>query len=169
MKGIEVPNPWHSSACDCTCVLIRNRSLARDSLILAMHILFCFCLCKVCSRVSDAPKGLCNVPLAFRTNRKRSSFATKHFQRKSLKIFDLHPPLRRLVSFVARIIMWKVRCWVTDTQTKYCNPCCACAPRVKYIAFSGQELDAYSFQSINCCCGPVYQTIVLGTNISNWM
>ena len=36
-----------------------------------------------------------------RTNRKRSSFATKHFQRKSLKIFDLHPPLRRLVSFVA--------------------------------------------------------------------
>ena len=38
------------------------------------------------------------------TNRKRSSFATKHFQRKSLKIFDLHPPLRRLVSFVARII-----------------------------------------------------------------
>ena len=40
-----------------------------------------------------------------RTNRKRSSFATKHFQRKSLKVFDLHPPLRRLVLFVARIIM----------------------------------------------------------------
>ena len=39
-----------------------------------------------------------------RTNRKRSSFATKHFQRKLLKIFDLHPPQRRLVSFVARII-----------------------------------------------------------------
>ena len=38
-----------------------------------------------------------------RTNRKRSSFATKHFQRKSLKIFDLHPPPRRLVPFVARI------------------------------------------------------------------
>ena len=51
-----------------------------------------------------------------RTNRKRSSFATKHFQRKSLKIFDLHPPLRRLVSFVAWIITWKVRCWVTDTH-----------------------------------------------------
>ena len=65
-----------------------------------------------------------------RTNRKRPSFATKHFQRKSLKIFDLHPPLRRLVSFVARIITCKVRCWVTDTQTKYCNPRCACAPRV---------------------------------------
>ena len=44
------------------------------------------------------------------TNRKRSSFATKHFQRKSLKIFDLHPPLGRLLSFVARIITFKVRC-----------------------------------------------------------
>ena len=40
---------------------------------------------------------------ACRTNRKRSSFATKHFQGKSLKSFDLHPPPRRLVSFVARI------------------------------------------------------------------
>jgi len=52
-----------------------------------------------------------------RTNRNRSSFATKYFQRKSLKVFDLHPPLRRIVSFVARIITWKVKCWVTDTQT----------------------------------------------------
>ena len=51
-----------------------------------------------------------------RINRKRSSFATKHFQWKSLKILDLHLSLR-LVSFVARIITWKVRCWVTDTQT----------------------------------------------------
>ena len=51
-----------------------------------------------------------------RTNRKCSSFATKHFQRKSFKIFDLHPPLRRLVSFVTRIFIWKVRCWVTDTH-----------------------------------------------------
>ena len=55
-----------------------------------------------------------------RTNRKRSSFATKHFQRKSLKHFDLHPPLKGLVSFVARIITCKGRCWVklqTQTQT----------------------------------------------------
>ena len=75
-----------------------------------------------------------------RTNRKCSNFATKHFQGKSLKIFDLHPPLRRLVLFVTQIITWKVRCWVTDThtdthahtdtQTKYCNPRCACVPRV---------------------------------------
>ena len=51
-----------------------------------------------------------------RTNRKRSSFTTKHFQRKSLKIFDLHP-LLRLLLFVVRIITCKVRCWVTDTDT----------------------------------------------------
>ena len=38
-----------------------------------------------------------------RTNRKRSSFATKHFQKKSPKIFDLHPPLGKLLSFVVRI------------------------------------------------------------------
>ena len=69
-------------------------------------------------------------PLAVcRTNRKRSSFATKHFQRKSLKIFHLHPPPRRLVSFVAQINR-KVRCWVTDTRTKYCNPRCASTQRV---------------------------------------
>ena len=64
------------------------------------------------------------------TNRKRSSFATNHFQRKSLKIFDLHPPLRRLVSLVAQINIQKVRCWVTDTQTKYCNLHCASTLRV---------------------------------------
>ena len=52
-----------------------------------------------------------------RTNRKRSSFATKHFQRKLLKIFDLYPPLGRLLSFVARIITCKVRCWVSQTIT----------------------------------------------------
>ena len=54
MKGTEVPNPRRSSACDWTCVLTRNRSLSRDSLILAIRILFCFCLCKVRSRVPDA-------------------------------------------------------------------------------------------------------------------
>jgi len=63
-----------------------------------------------------------------------------NIRENSLKFkFDLHPPLR-LVSFVVGIIAWKVRCWVTDThthtdthtdtQTKYCNPPCACAPRV---------------------------------------
>ena len=69
----------------------------------------------ICIRV------FCGVKMAdlsySRTNKKCSSFATKHFQRKSCKDFDLHLPLRRLVSFVARIVTRKVRCWVTDTHT----------------------------------------------------
>ena len=36
MEGTEVPNPWRSSACDCTCVL--EKRLSRDSLMLAMRI-----------------------------------------------------------------------------------------------------------------------------------
>jgi len=31
MKGTEVSNPQRSSPCDCTCVLIRNQTLSRDS------------------------------------------------------------------------------------------------------------------------------------------
>ena len=66
MKGTEVPNPRRSSACDCTCVLTRNRSLSRDSLMLAMCILFCSCPCKVRSQVSDTlSQSLCNLSLAF--------------------------------------------------------------------------------------------------------
>ena len=61
-----MPNPRRSIACDCTCVLIRNRTPSRDSLMLAMRILFCSCLCKVHSRVSDAlSQSLCNLSLAF--------------------------------------------------------------------------------------------------------
>ena len=40
MKGTEVPNPRRTSACDCTCVLSRNRSLSGDCLMLAMRIVF---------------------------------------------------------------------------------------------------------------------------------
>ena len=64
MKGTEVPNPQRNSACDCTCVLTRNWSLSRDSLMLAMRIVLF--LCKVCSWVSDAlSQALCNSSLAF--------------------------------------------------------------------------------------------------------
>ena len=129
--------------------------------MLAMRILFCSCLCKVCRAYLCWRHTYCQWPiikLAMNvspknktatshvvqihtharflqsktwptyhvavccTNRKRSSFATKHFQRKSLKIFDLHPPPRRLVSFVAQINTWKVRCWVTDTHTQIHRP-----------------------------------------------
>ena len=38
MKGTEVPNPRRSSACDCTCVLTRNRSLSCDSRVLATDV-----------------------------------------------------------------------------------------------------------------------------------
>ena len=69
------------------------------------------------------------------------------FRENRLKFSTLHPLPRRLVSFVAQINMLKVRCLHThththtqtqthrhtDTQTKYCNPRCACAPRVNNI------------------------------------
>ena len=50
MKDTEVPNPRHSSACDCTCV---NWCLV-TSLSCLPCALFCFCPCKIHSRVSDA-------------------------------------------------------------------------------------------------------------------
>ena len=45
--------------------------------------------------------------------------------------------LKRLVSLIRRLVACSARIVVdtqtdrqTDTQTKYCNPCCSCAPRV---------------------------------------
>ena len=58
-----MPNPRRSSACDCTCVLTR---IDHYSLMLAIRILFCSCLCKVRSRISDhLSQALCNLSLAF--------------------------------------------------------------------------------------------------------
>ena len=66
MKGTVVPNPWRITACYCSCVLTRP---SRDSLMLAMRILFCSCLCKVRSRISYAlSQALCNLSLAFLTD-----------------------------------------------------------------------------------------------------
>ena len=86
MKGTEVPNPRRSSACDCTCVLIDHCLVTLSclpcafffvpayaqfaqrfqSLMLAMRILFCSCLCKIRSQISDdLSQALCNLPLAF--------------------------------------------------------------------------------------------------------
>ena len=81
-----------------------------------------------------------------RTNRKRSSFATKHFQRKSLINFRPSSAAEK-VSIVCgtnkhvKSEMLSNRHTHThtdthtdtDTQTKYHNPRCACAPRVKNI------------------------------------
>ena len=53
MKGTEVPNPRRSSARDCTCVLTRiDHCLVTLSCLPCA--LFCSCLCKVRSRISDA-------------------------------------------------------------------------------------------------------------------
>ena len=78
------------------------------------------------------------------TNRNPSSFSTKHFQNESLKIFNLHPPLRRLILFVARIITWKVRRWVIDTQTDNTVPLgCACTPKVKNALAHYEQSHGY--------------------------
>ena len=58
MKGTEVPNPWRSSACD---------------VLVAMRILFCSCLCTVCSKVSDSLM-LCAFYLAFSSAQFAQSF-----------------------------------------------------------------------------------------------
>ena len=83
-----MPNPRWSSACDCTCMLTRNRSLSHDSLMLAMRILFCSCPCKVHSRVSDAlSQALYNLSLAFLADFTLSdSTAPIHF---IIKLFSL--------------------------------------------------------------------------------
>ena len=56
--------------------------------MLGMRILFCSCLCKVCSRVSDAlPQALCNLSLAFLADFTLSdSTAPIHF---IVKLFSL--------------------------------------------------------------------------------
>ena len=116
MKGTKVPNPRHSNACDCTCVLTRNQSLSCDSLILAVCILFCFCLCKVRSRISDALwQALCNLSLAFLPDFGLSDFT-------AFVAFFLFGSKGMITVFVAQIITFKVRCWVTDTHTQIHRP-----------------------------------------------
>ena len=65
MEATKVPNPWRSSACDCTCVV--DWSLVTLSCLPCT--LFCSYLCKVCSQVSDIlSQALCNLSLAFLTD-----------------------------------------------------------------------------------------------------
>ena len=65
MKGTKVPIPRRSNACDCTHVLPRiDHCLVTLSCLPCA--LFCSCLCKVRSRISDAlSQALCNLSLAF--------------------------------------------------------------------------------------------------------
>ena len=61
IKGTEVPNPWRSSTCDCTCVLTRI-----DHCLMTLSCLPCaFCFvpayAKVRSQISDIlSQALCN-------------------------------------------------------------------------------------------------------------
>ena len=65
MKGTECLNPRRSSACDCTCMLIRNRTLSHDSLLLVMCIVL-FLPMPSSLTVSDAlSQALGNLSLAF--------------------------------------------------------------------------------------------------------
>ena len=89
MKGTEVQNPQRSSTCDCTCVLITNRTLSRDSHACHVH---CFVPAHaVHSRVSDAlSQALCNLSLAFLTDFTLSdSTALIAFSRKLHSAFRL--------------------------------------------------------------------------------
>ena len=62
MKATEVPNPRHSSACDCTC---RNRSLSRDSHACHMHAHFVPAHAKFTHEFDALSQVLCNLSLAF--------------------------------------------------------------------------------------------------------
>ena len=114
-----MPNTRRSSACDCTCVLTRNRSLSRDSLRLAMRILFCSCPCKVRSRVSNAlSQALCNLSLAFVADFTLSDstapirFIVKLFSLASYTAFRLDRKTRSQRSHVFRL---------TDTAALHCG------------------------------------------------
>ena len=74
--------------------------------------------------------------LCSRTNRISSSFATKHFQRKSLNFRPSSAAEKvGIVCGTNNLVKSEMlgdrhTDTHTDTQTKYCNPRCACAPRV---------------------------------------
>ena len=145
MKGT---NPWRSSACECTCVLTRiDHCLVTLSCLPCAFCLvpaynfWCFftglvqlifsfpswfhtdstALIRFIAFSQEQTAASQVVQIHTHVHCPRSKkWPTYHvavpadFQRK----FDLHLPPGRLVSFVAQINMWKVRCWVTDTQTQ---------------------------------------------------
>ena len=54
--------------------------------------------------------------------------------------------LGRLVACSARIVGLTYTHTHTHTQTNYCNPCCACAPRVNYLDQSVTQLRTHIFK-----------------------
>ena len=84
------------------------------------------------------------------TNRKSSSFATKHFQRKSLKSFRPSSAAEK-VSIVCgtnnHVKSEMLSNRHTDTQTKYRNPRCACVPR--YLQRGGARVcDSRTYKAL---------------------
>ena len=67
------------------------------------------------------------------------TFRTKYFYGNRKVIIHAYVALRPLVLLFGCLVAWGGRIVVTDrqidrhTQTKYCYPRCACAPRVKEI------------------------------------
>ena len=174
--------------------------------IVAMHILFCSCLCTVCSKVSDSHAGFRHSILFF------ACYAYCLFlpMQSSLTIFwrysqaSCNLSLAFLADFTA-LIRFIVFIWIkrhdhsvhmssvlqvqqfytmgtplleayllpmannqtrnerlsqeqnvsdrqTDTQTKYCNPRCACAPRVNYLLCSPRVVWQLSLSPKSAWC-----------------
>ena len=83
MKGTEVPIPRRSSACDCTCVLTRKRSLSCDSLILAMRIVL---IVSACAKFAHEFQTLFDRPCATQ----RGDPITQHSHQPATHTLNLH-------------------------------------------------------------------------------
>ena len=111
------------SAQQCMWLLTRNWSLSCDSLmpLVAMHILFCPCPCKVRSRVSDAlSQALCNLSLAFPADFTLSySTAPIHFLANCTLLFERQDHSVRKIDWArdypsyrySSFTLWAYLCW----------------------------------------------------------
>ena len=73
-------------------------------------------------------------------------------------IFHALVALKLLVSLISRLVACNARIVVdrqTDTQTNYCNPRCACAPRVNYTSASSNTMSV-PCNTVLWLTGPCY-------------
>ena len=86
----------------------------------------------VCTRYTESARVTKWPTECYVVSKKRSNFLTKLFFLKRLFIFAPQVTLKSLVFLDCRVIARGARIerqTHTDTQTKYSNPRCACAPR----------------------------------------